>query len=53
MSKLKRYGLAISILVFVSLLMVAGTLGIKSLGAQLVEDSHGAINPNEVSEGLK
>jgi len=53
MSKLKRYSLALSILLFISLLMYAGTFAMKSMGEHLVEDSHGAINPNEVNQGLK
>lgn len=49
----KRYSLALSILLFISLLMVLGTLGIKSFGKMLVEDSHGDINPTEKQKGLK
>ena len=50
---LKRYSMALSILLFIALLMVAGTLGIKSFGDMLVEDSHGDINPLERQKGLK
>lgn len=53
MTKLKRYSVALGILVFISLIMALGTLGIKSFGEQLVKDSHGAINPNERQKGLK
>ena len=52
-SMLKRYGMALGILLGIAFLMVIGTLGVKSLGTMMVEDSHGAINPNEVSRGLK
>lgn len=50
---LKRYSLALSILFFIALLMVLGTLGIKSFGEMLIEDSNGAINPAEKQRGLK
>ena len=53
MAFIKRFSFAISILVGIALLMALGTMGIKKLGDQLVEDSHGAINPKEVSKGLK
>ena len=53
MSKLKTIGLGLGILLVISGLMYAGTLGIKSLGEQLVKDSNGAINPDEKQKGLK
>ena len=53
MTKLKQIGLGLGILLFISILMYAGTLGIKSLGDQLVQDSQGAINPDERQKGLK
>jgi hypothetical protein len=53
MSQKRNYKLAAVILLGISFLMFLGTLGIYSLGEKLVEDSHGAINPNEVSRGLK
>jgi len=53
MAFIKRFSFAISILIGIALLMFLGTIGIKSLGDQLVKDSHGAINPKEVSQGLK
>ena len=53
MAFIKRFSFAISILIGIALLMLLGTMGIKKLGEQLVEDSHGAINPKEVNKGLK
>ncbi len=53
MAFIKRFSFAISILIGISLLMIIGTLGVKSLGAHLVEDSQGSINPQEVNQGLK
>jgi len=53
MAFVKRFSFAISILVGIAILMALGTVGVKSLGEQLVKDSKGAINPNEVSKGLK
>ena len=53
MAFLKRFSFAISILVAIGVLMALGTIGVKSIGEQLVQDSNGAINPNEVSKGLK
>jgi hypothetical protein len=53
MSTFKRYRLAFLILFSISFLMFLGTLGVYSLGDKLVRDSNGAINPNEVSQGLK
>jgi len=53
MAFVKRFSFAISILIGISILMFLGTLGIKSMGEQLVKDSHGDINPKEVSQGLK
>lgn len=53
MAFIKRFSFAISILVVIALLMLLGTMGIKSLGDQLVEDSNGAINPHEKNRGLK
>jgi len=50
---LKRYSMAFSILLFIAVLMLIGTLGIKSFGKMLVEDSHGNINPTEKQRGLK
>jgi len=50
---LKRYSLALSILLFISLLMIVGTMAIKSFGTMMVEDSHGNINPQERQKGLK
>ena len=53
MAFIKRFSFAISVLIGIAILMMIGTIGIKSLGDQLVKDSHGAINPNERSKGLK
>lgn len=53
MAFIKRFSFAISILIGIALIMFLGTLGIKSLGKQLVEDSDGAINPQEKNRGLK
>jgi len=53
MAFIKRFSFAISILITIGVLMFLGTLGIKKIGDQLVEDSHGAINPKEVNKGLK
>ena len=52
-SVFKRYGMALGILLGISFLMFIGTLGVYKLGDELVKDSHGAINPNEISRGLK
>jgi len=49
----KRYTLAFSIFFFIAFLMFIGTLGVYKLGDELVKDSNGAINPNEISRGLK
>jgi hypothetical protein len=53
MAFIKRFSFAISILVGIALLMFLGTLGIKKMGEQLVKDSNGTINPQEVNRGLK
>ena len=53
MAFLKRFSFGISIFLVIAVLMYLGTLGMKSLGAQLVEDSNGDINPQEVNRGLK
>jgi len=53
MEFIKRFSFAIMIFIGISLLMVLGTMGMKSLGDNLVKDSHGAINPNELNRGLK
>jgi len=53
MDNFKRYTFALVILLFIALIMLFSTIGIKSLGDKLVKDSNGAINPNERSRGLK
>jgi len=53
MAFLKRFSFAISILLGIAVIMFLGTLGIKAMGEQLVKDSNGAINPQEVNRGLK
>ena len=53
LSVLKRYSFAFVILLAISLIMVVGTLAIKSFGTMLIEDTNGAINPQEKSRGLK
>jgi hypothetical protein len=45
LSSLKRYGLALLLLLFVILLMLFGTLGVKSFGDKMFEDANISIKP--------
>jgi len=45
LSSLKRYGMALLLLLFVILLMLAGTLGVTSFGEKMFEDANITIQP--------
>jgi len=44
-NSLKRYGIALLLLLFVVFLMLAGTLGVTSFGEKMFEDANITIKP--------
>jgi len=45
LDRLKRYSMAIIMLLIVIILMLAGTLGVKSFGDKMFEDANITIQP--------
>jgi hypothetical protein len=45
LNSLKRYALAFALLIFVIIMMLAGTLGVKSFGDKMFEDANITIHP--------